>query len=105
MSLEKFLNLFQNRSVALSAKCAQYDSKELAILRDFDLFFPNPLHLFSCVHFMRQLLFERVILIEGQVRISDHTGLNMEAPVSNKDDYFTLFGCFKTILLCWVDYW
>ena len=40
---------------------------------------------------MSQLLLEGIVLIESEVRVTDHTRLDMEAAISDEYNYLTRF--------------
>ena len=91
MPLEKCFYLFQYCCITLTPQSAQDYSEKLCIFCLLDLLISYSFHLFSGVYLMGKLLLEWIILVEGEVGIPYHAGLDMEPPISNENDYFSTF--------------
>lgn len=70
---QQLLHLNENVGATLSAKCPQNNPKKLSRAGLLDGCSPKFLHFLGIVAFFSQKLLERVILIEGHLRIPDHT--------------------------------
>ena len=73
--------------VSLATECAEDYAVDACTFGLLNLLCPNHSHLLSLVDLMRQLLLERVVLEETEVRVTNHTRLYVESSIS--DEYHT----------------
>lgn len=70
----------------MPAKSAKYDAEHFGRLCFLNFLLSNVHHLIYLVHLLSEFLSVRIILKEFQVRVSDHSALNMKATITNEYD-------------------
>ena len=85
VSPQKRLHFGQYLCASLSTQRAENYPKESSILCFLDLLSSNLFHLLRVILLFGQQLFEGIILIKGQMRVHNHTGLDVESAISNKN--------------------